>query len=180
MKFWFGRGGRPRSVGGMEELARDLKRLMGRHPRRSLAVAESLTAGHVQARIAAVSGASKYFRGGVTAYTLDSKVKLLGVDRAHARRADCVSERVAVEMALGAAEIFAADLAVATTGYAEPNKARGVRHPLAWWAICHRMRGGATIMAGQVELPGAKRVEAQQRVAEEVLRQLVDYLRREK
>jgi nicotinamide-nucleotide amidase len=169
-----------RSVGGMDELALELKALMNRHPRRSLAVAESLTAGHVQARIAAASGASKYFRGGVTAYTLDAKVKLLGVGRAHARSVDCVSERVAVEMALGAAEVFDADLAVATTGYAEPSRARGVRRPMAWWAICHRMRGGATILAGQVELPGAKRVEAQRRVAEEALGQLVEYLRREK
>jgi nicotinamide-nucleotide amidase len=162
----------------MDELALELKQLMARRPRWSLAVAESLTAGHVQARVAAASGASKYFRGGVTAYTLEQKVKLLGVDRAQARRVNCVSERVAVEMAAGACEVFGADLAVATTGYAEPDRARGVRAPMAWWALCHRMRGGATIVAGQIELPGAGRREAQERVAQEALAQLVAYLRR--
>jgi nicotinamide-nucleotide amidase len=162
----------------MDELALELKQLLARRPRWSLAVAESLTAGHVQARVAAASGASKYFRGGVTVYTLEQKVKLLGVDRAHARRVNCVSERVAVEMAAGACEVFGADLAVATTGYAEPDRARGVRAPMAWWALCHRLRGGATIVAGQIELPGASRREAQERVAEEALAQLVAYLRR--
>jgi nicotinamide-nucleotide amidase len=96
----------------------------------------------------------------------------------HARRVNCVSERVAVEMAAGACEVFGADLAVATTGYAEPDRARGVRAPMAWWALCHRMRGGATIVAGQIELPGAGRREAQERVAEEALAQVVTYLRR--
>ncbi len=164
----------------MDELALELKEMMGRHPRWSLAVAESLTAGHVQARVAAASGASRYFRGGVTAYTLEQKVKLLGVDRVHARRVDCVSERVAVEMAAGATEVFGADVAVATTGYAEPNKARRVRHPMAWWAVCHRLRDGATITAGQIELPGANRGQAQEWVAAEALRQLVEYLRRQR
>ena len=156
----------------------DLKELMMRRPRLTLAVAESLTAGHVQARIAAVSGASNYFLGGVTAYTLKQKVKLLGVNRAHAKRVDCVSQGVAVEMASGACELFGADLAIATTGYAEPNKAAGVKAPMAWWALCHRKRGGrVAVLSGLIELPGASRVEAQQRVAAEILARLTTYLR---
>jgi nicotinamide-nucleotide amidase len=94
-----------------------LKSLMKRPPRLMLAVAESLTAGHLQARIAAVSGASDYFLGGVTAYSLEQKVKLLGVNRAHAKRVNCVSQRVAVEMAHGVMELFGADLTAATTGW---------------------------------------------------------------
>jgi len=156
----------------------ELKTLMLRKPRLTLAVAESLTCGHVQARIGAVSGASEYFLGGVTAYSLEQKVRLLGVNRAHARRVNCVSQRVAVEMAQGACTLFGADLAVATTGYAEPSRADGVKAPMAWWALCHRKRGGkAVIISGEVEMPGAKRVDAQERVAREVLNALVAYLR---
>lgn len=158
--------------------AAELKQLLSRRPRLTLAAAESLTAGHVQAAIAAVSGASGYFLGGLTAYTLEQKVKLLGVNRAHARSVACVSQRVAVEMAAGAAEKFGADLAVATTGYAEPSPADGVRTPHAWWAICHRRRGGrAEVVSGFVEVPGAGRTAVQARVADEVLRALVAYLR---
>ncbi|HTS15814.1 MAG TPA: CinA family protein [Candidatus Sulfotelmatobacter sp.] len=158
--------------------AADLKPLLLAEPRLTLAVAESLTAGHVQAQVAAVSGASNYFLGGVTAYALDAKVKLLGVNRAHARQVDCVSQRVAVEMAQGACALFGADLAVATTGYAEPNPAAGVKEPAAWWAICHVRRGGrAASLSGLVEIPGATRRQAQERVAAEVLGQLAAYLR---
>ena len=81
-------------------VAAELKPLLLGPPPLTLAVAESLTAGHVQARIAAVSGASAYFLGGVTAYALAQKVALLGVDRAAAERVNCVSADVARQTAL--------------------------------------------------------------------------------
>ncbi len=155
----------------------ELKRLMRRRPRLTLAVAESLTAGQVQARIASVSGASEYFLGGVTAYSLEQKVKLLGVNRAHAKRVDCVSQRVAVEMAFGAMQLFGADLAVATTGYAEPSRAAGIKEPMAWWAICQRLaRGRLALSSGTIEVPGANRTEAQARIADDVIGLLVAHL----
>ena len=158
--------------------AAELKKLILHRPALTLAVAESLTAGQVQARIASVSGASEYFLGGVTAYTLEQKVKLLGVNRAHAKSVDSVSQRVAVEMAAGAIRLFGADLAVATTGYAEPAPKQKVRTPQAWWALCHRHRSGtAMVLSGFVEVPGADRVTVQSRVAEAVLGELVRYLR---
>ena len=98
-----------------------------------ICVAESLTSGLLQSRIASVSGASDYFVGGITAYNIDQKVGLLGVDRAHATEVNCVSERVAIEMANGAIKMFGADIAVATTGYAEPNDQ--VEIPFACFAI---------------------------------------------
>ena len=158
--------------------AADLKKLILKRPALTLAVAESLTAGHVQAQVASVAGASEYFLGGVTAYSLEEKVKLLGVNRAHAKAVDCVSQRVAVEMAAGAAQLFNADLTVATTGYAEPAPKQKVKVPHAWWALCHRHRGGAAMMlSGFVEVPAADRVTVQARVTEAVLVELVNYLR---
>lgn len=158
--------------------ATQLKKLILRRPALTLAVAESLTAGHLQAKIAAASGASDFFLGGVTVYTLDQKVKLLGVNRAHARSVDSVSQRVAVEMAVGVAKLLGADLAVATTGYAEAAPKKKVRTPHAWWALCHRHRSGAAfVLSGLVEVPGADRVTVQTCVAETVLQELVQYLR---
>ncbi len=154
-----------------------LKQLMMRKPRLTLAVAESLTAGHVQARIAAVPGASNYFLGGVTAYSLEQKVKLLGVNRAHAKRVNCVSQRVAVEMAHGVMELFGADLAAATTGYAQPDRAAGVKSPMAWWAICRRRPNGRLeLNSGTIEVPGASRTEAQARIAADVIGLLVAHV----
>jgi nicotinamide-nucleotide amidase len=161
--------------------AAELKALLLREPRLTLAVAESLTAGQVQARIASVSGSSDYFLGGVTAYSLEQKVKLLGVDRAAAKKVNCVSAEVAGQMARGACALFGADVAVATTGYAEPSPAEGVTMPFAWWAVALRGRGGKfSVRHGRVECPGARRTQAQAMVADAALAELVAFLRDER
>ena len=158
--------------------AGELKALLLREPRLTLAVAESLTAGHVQARVAAVSGASNFFLGGVTAYSLEQKVKLLGVKRAAAKKVNCVSAAVAEAMARGVCGLFGADVGVATTGYAEPSTADGVTEPFAWWAVARRgARGKFSVRHGRVECPGASRVEAQTIVADAALEELVAWLR---
>jgi nicotinamide-nucleotide amidase len=61
-----------------------------------------------------------FFLGGITAYNIEQKVRLLGIDRAHAELVDCVSPRVPEEMAEGVSNMFQADIGLATTGYAEP------------------------------------------------------------
>src|SRR4051812_3124495 len=154
-----------------------LKELLLREPRRTVAAAESLTCGRVQALIGATSGASEYFAGGITAYTLDQKVKHLGVARAAAKKVNSVSADVAEQMARGACLLFGSDLAVATTGYAEPEAAAGVTNPFAWWALAER-RGGKfiAVRSGRVECVGANRIDAQTIVAEAVVGELAAYL----
>jgi nicotinamide-nucleotide amidase len=156
----------------------ELKELMLREPRLTLAVAESITCGRLQAAIGAISGASEFFLGGLTAYTIAQKVRHLGVDRARAERVNAVAPEIAVQMARGAAAFFGSDLALATTGYAEPAPARGVAHPLAFWALVHR-RGKRTLVPrqGRVERPGATRIAMQQAVAAAALAELIRYLR---
>jgi len=155
-----------------------LKGLMLQSPRLTLAVAESLTAGQTQARVAAVSGASEFFHGGITAYSLAQKVRHLGVSRAAARRVKCVSAEVAEQMACGVCRLFGSDLGIATTGYAEPSRDDGVTEPFAWWALAHRRRGRRFVLRhGRVECPRASRTEVQSIVAETVLAELVAYLR---
>ena len=138
----------------MSAEAAELKALMLRAPRLTLAVAESLTCGRVQALIGAVSGASEYFLGGVTAYSLEQKVKLLGVGRAAAEKVNSVSAAVAEQMARGACELFGADVAVATTGYAEPSPGDGVMQPFAWWAVAHRRGRKKFLLRHGPPLPG--------------------------
>ena len=156
----------------------DLKSLMLQRPPLTLAAAESLTCGHVQAHVGQISGASEFFLGGITAYSLDQKVRHLGVNRAAAKRVQSVSAQVAEEMAQGVCSLFRSDLGVATTGYAEPSPTDGVTDPFAWWAVAHRRRGRfIAVRSGRVVCPGAKRVEAQKIVAEAVVAELFDYLR---
>jgi nicotinamide-nucleotide amidase len=156
----------------------ELKNLLLAAPQWTLAVAESLTAGNVQARVGAISGASNYLVGGITTYSLAQKVKHLGVDRAAAKRVNSVSAAVAEQMARGACVLFGSDIGAATTGYAEPSPENGVTDPFAWWAIAFRgARGKFTLRHGRIECPGCSRVEAQEIVADAVLAELTDWLR---
>lgn len=156
----------------------ELKKLLGHKPRLWLAVAESLTGGQVQALIAAESGASNYFSGGITAYNLEQKVQHLGVDRKAAARVNCVSAEIAGQMARGVCELFGANVGLATTGYAEPASGLGATEPFAWWAIAYRRpRQKFLLRHGRIECPGAKRVEVQMIVAQATLAELESFLR---
>jgi nicotinamide-nucleotide amidase len=160
-------------------LARELKTLCLHHqPALRLAVAESLTGGRVQAAITAVPGASGFFLGGITAYSIDQKVKLLRVKRASATPVNGVSATVATQMAQGAVRLFGADMAVATTGYAEPAKAQGVAEAFAYWAIAHRVSPRRwQVVTGRVVCAGLNRTSVQSAVAETVLAEWVGYLK---
>ena len=160
------------------DVVAELKELMLREPCWTLAAAESLTSGRVQARIGTVSGVSSFFLGGLTAYSLEQKVRHLGIDRVEAEACNCVSQAIAEQMARGAAALFDSDLAIATTGYAEPDPARGIEAPMAWWAVWHHLGDGrAAVRSGLIEVPGAARTPAQDTVTAAVLGQLVEYLR---
>ena len=156
-----------------------LKELLLRTPRLTLSVAESLTAGRIQARIGAISGASHFFHGGITAYTLAQKVRHLGVDRSAAAAVNSVSADVAAQMARGACALFETDLSLATTGYAEPSVEWNVPQPYAWWALAHR-RGPQDffIQTTLLDCPGLDRTAVQDRVADAALTGLIHYLTR--
>lgn len=87
----------------------------------TLATAESFTAGGVAAAISAVPGSSRYYRGGVVAYSNESKTALLGVSPETIRGFGAVSAEVAKEMARGARERLEASRAVSTTGISGPD-----------------------------------------------------------
>jgi len=143
----------------------------------TLAVAESISCGRVQAAIGAVSGASEYFLGGITTYTLAQKVRHLGVSEEEAKSANAVSAPIAAAMAIGACRLFGSDLAVATTGYAEPAPAQGFSEPGAFWAIGRAGGGNVTVVRqGFCEGRGLGRVAMQEAVTAAVLHALVDYV----
>jgi len=49
---------------------------------------------------------------------------------------------------------------------------------MAWWALCHRRRGGAAVVrSGLGTVPGADRVTAQEKIAAVVVGELAAYLR---
>ena len=143
-----------------------------------LAAAESLTGGYVQSLISTAAGVSECFQGGVVAYNLEQKVKLLGVDRSHAAEVDCVSPRVAREMAQGVCRLMQADVAVATTGYASPEPEQGVTMPFAFVSIWRRGGDeGEPLFEGRFEKDD-HRIAVQQYIAHETLLALLEATRR--
>ncbi|MGW7004920.1 CinA family protein [Streptomyces sp. NPDC054933] len=91
----------------------------------TLAVAESLTGGLVAAALTAVPGASRTFRGSVTAYATDLKRDVLDVDGALLAARGAVDPRVAEEMAEGVRRRLGATWGLATTGVAGPEPQGG-------------------------------------------------------
>ncbi|MFG2516277.1 CinA family protein [Streptomyces sp. NPDC048584] len=91
----------------------------------TLAVAESLTGGLVAAEITSVPGASKVFRGSVTAYATALKRELLDVDATLLAERGAVDPQVAAQMAAGVRKALGADWGIATTGVAGPDAQDG-------------------------------------------------------
>lgn len=89
---------------------------------RTVAVAESLTGGQLASALSRVPDASTWFLGGVVAYTLETKVRALGVTPGPVVTAQCASE-----MADGVRRLLNADISVAVTGVGGPSPDEG--HP---------------------------------------------------
>jgi len=87
----------------------------------TLAIAESCTGGLVSSLITNVSGSSKYFKGGIVAYSNDIKVSMLGVSKETIKKHGAVSRQAAQEMAKGIREVLASDVGAAITGIAGPK-----------------------------------------------------------
>ena len=111
----------------------------------SLAVAESVTGGMVATRLTAVPGASAVFRGGVVAYASEVKHEVLGVPRG-----PVVSPEAARAMAAGAARRLGADVGLAATGVAGPDRQEG--HAVGTVFLGLHREGGSE--AHEVRLPG--------------------------
>lgn len=104
----------------------------------TLGVAESVTAGNLQAAFSLAKGATEFFQGGLTAYNNGQKARHLHVDPILGEKTNCVSDKIAQSMALGACRFFSSNWGIGITGYAAPVPAWHVRNKLfAWLSIAH-------------------------------------------
>lgn len=104
----------------------------------TLSVAESVTAGHLQAAFSSATEASKFFQGGITTYNAGQKTKHLNIEPIAAMEDDCVTEKVACEMALQVNKLFISDYGIAITGYATKMPEKGLNNLYAFFAIAHK------------------------------------------
>jgi len=87
----------------------------------TLGVVESATGGLVSHLITNVPGSSDYYRGSVTAYGNEVKIRVVGVKEETISKYGAVSPQVAEAMAQGGRRILAADICLADTGIAGPG-----------------------------------------------------------
>jgi len=101
----------------------------------TIACAESLTGGGLTERIVHVPDSSRYFAGGVVAYSEEAKREVLGVSKETLEGPGMVSEECAREMARGVAKMFGADVGLSTTGVAGPAPLEGHPPGEVWIAV---------------------------------------------
>lgn len=87
----------------------------------TLAVAESMPGGQLSALLTAVPGSSAAFLGSATVYSVEAKVRFLGVDPELIRAHGTVSEAVTLDLARRVRAKLGATWGLAVTGHAGPD-----------------------------------------------------------
>jgi nicotinamide-nucleotide amidase len=152
----------------LEEKVLELLRQRGE----TLAVAESMTGGVIQARITGVPGSSETFLGGAVVYSAQAKSLLAEVDPGLIQAHGTVSEPVTRALAEGLARKLGTTWGLATTGNAGPSEDKDGPAPVGTCLMAVRGPGGTAFQAQS--FPGS-RADVQARTATWAL----DFLRRQ-
>ncbi len=107
--------------GSDDQTLEDVVAALLRTKNKTLAVAESCSGGQLSDRITDIAGSSDYFKGGIVAYSIESKIKMLGLSMEQLENDGAVSETTAVAMAQAARERFDSDYGIGITGLAGPG-----------------------------------------------------------
>jgi PncC family amidohydrolase len=158
--------------GGEDGPAATLVRRMEGLGKKAVA-AESCTAGLVADLIARIPGASQVFWGSFVTYSIDAKIRMLGIDGALIQKFGAVSRETALAMAGGALAKSGADYAVAVTGLAGPDgDGSGVPVGTVWVATA-AVRGESR--SAGFKFPG-ERNEVRAAAAEKAITELLKRL----
>jgi len=104
----------------------------------TVSVAESVTSGHLQVAFSQAKEASSFFQGGITAYNAGQKTKLLSIEPICALKTNCVSQKIADDMALHANQLFLSHYAIGITGYAATMPEMNIHELYAYIAVAYR------------------------------------------
>ena len=87
----------------------------------TLSVAESCSSGIIASELTSNAGSSKYFSGGIIAYSDKIKQDILDIDKEIIKKQSSVCSDVAKLMVENVAKKFSSDFSISTTGYASPS-----------------------------------------------------------
>lgn len=138
----------------------------------TLGVIESATGGLISHLITNIPGTSDYYKGSITAYSNQAKIKLVGVSAKTINQYGAVSARVAEEMAFGGRKVLAVDICLSDTGIAGPGGATELKPVgLFYIGLSHK-----SDTFSQKHVFRANREQNKRLAAEAALNWLKDYL----
>jgi len=138
----------------------------------TLGIVESATGGLISHLITNVPGSSDYYKGSVTAYSNEVKIKVVGVRQKTINQHGAVSSQVAEEMAEGGRKVLAVDICLADTGIAGPGGATPGK-PVGLFYIALSHQGGTYSRKHNFQ---GDREQNKRRAAEAALNWLKEYL----
>ena len=138
----------------------------------TLGAVESATGGLISHLLTNVPGSSDYYKGSITAYSNEVKIKVVGVKAETISRYGAVSPQVAEEMAVGARRVLGVDVCVADTGIAGPSGATPGK-PVGLFYIGLAHAGGSY---SRKHIFAGDRMQNKQMAAEAALGWVKDYL----
>ena len=115
-----------------------------------LVTVESCTGGWISQAVTSVSGSSNWFDRGFVTYSNEAKQELVGVLADSLEVHGAVSEKVAIEMALGGLKHSCADIAVSVTGIAGPDGGTPNKPVGTVWIAWANEAGKATAKCYQI------------------------------
>jgi len=95
--------------------------LMMKNSGKTISLAESCTGGYISHLLTSIPGASEWYKGGITAYSNEVKIKMLNVDENDINSKGAVSKEVASQMATGVLKALGTDFSIGITGIAGPD-----------------------------------------------------------
>lgn len=100
-----------------------------------VAVAESVSAGIIQALLSTMKEAGLFYTGGITTYCCEMKAKLLDIPLQKCKDTNGVDPDITNSMAKNICSLFDAGLGIALTGYASPIPEEDIYEKIAYGSI---------------------------------------------
>lgn len=141
--------------------------------KQSIAVAESVTSGLLQAAFSNAKEASFFFQGGITAYNIGQKSRHLLVEPLHAIEYNCVSEIVSQQMSKQVCNLFLSDYGIGITGYAARLPEKNINELFAYYSITFK---NEILKSGKMNADTDEGLDAQLFYCSNVLKILNDLL----
>ena len=143
----------------------------------TVAVAESVTSGNIQAAFSLATNAVSFFQGGITTYNIGQKCRHLLVEPTHAIASNCVSATVSEQMAAEVCNLFKSDYGIGITGYASPVPEKNIRQLFAFVAIA---KCSKTIKSEKIISSNKTPVEVQMDFTSRAIELLWEVLKKDK